>query len=120
MNLMVPLALIGWIPAVLLLFMLLTPVRAVVAAVLAAWLFLPRAGSALPGLPDYTKTSATCFGVLLATLLFDSGRLMQFRPSWADLPMLVWCLVPLPSALTAGYDLYEGATGVVAYVIMWG
>lgn len=120
MNFMVPLALIGWIPAVLLLFMLLTPVRAVIAAFLAAWLFLPMAGYALPGLPDYTKTSATCFGVLLATLLFDSGRLMQFRPSWADLPMLVWCLVPLPSALTAGYDLYEGATGVVAYVIMWG
>ncbi len=87
---------------VLVLFAVMPPRRAVIASFVGAWLFLPLVGYALPGLPDYTKMSATCYGVLLGMLLFDGARLFQFRPSWIDLPIVVWCLVPLASSISNG------------------
>ncbi|HEX8521013.1 MAG TPA: hypothetical protein VF669_02070, partial [Tepidisphaeraceae bacterium] len=63
MTFLVPLMLFGWIPAVTYLFMVLPPRRAVIAAFLVAWLFLPMAGYKVTALPDYTKMSATVFGV---------------------------------------------------------
>ena len=75
---LVPLTLFGWIPFVLLLFLFLPPRRAVITAFLIAWLFLPMAGFKIPGLPDYTKMSATCVGVLIAALLLS--RLIGFSP----------------------------------------
>ena len=59
MTFLVPIALFGVLPGVFLLFAVLAPRRAVMAAYLASWLFLPMAGYSIPGLPDYTKTSAT-------------------------------------------------------------
>ena len=58
MNALVPIALLGWIAVTLALFTLLIPRRAVLASYLGAWLFLPVAGIALPGFPDYTKITA--------------------------------------------------------------
>lgn len=120
MTLPVHLALIGWIPVVLVLFALMRPRRAVISAFLIAWLFLPVAGYAMPALPDYTKITATSYGVLLGVLLFDAGRLLQFRPSWIDLPAVVWCLVPLASSISNGLGIYDGASGVMDLTTRWG
>jgi hypothetical protein len=71
MGFLVPLTMFGWIPVVLLLFMLLPARRAVIAAFLIAWLFLPMMGYKVKSLPDYTKMTATVFGVLMAASIFS-------------------------------------------------
>ncbi len=120
MTILVPVALFGWIPLILLLFLLLPPRRAVIVAFIGAWLFLPMAGYSITGLPDFTKTTATSYGALLGVVLFDAARLIRFRPSWIDLPMAVWFLVPLASSITNGLGLYDGVSGVFGAVVLWG
>ncbi len=120
MNSLVPIALFGWIPLVLLLFMIMRPRRAVIVSFVFAWLFLPVAGFALPGLPDYTKMSATCVGVLLGTVLFDAGRFRKFHFHLIDIPMVVVCLSPFVTSLTFQFDWYDGLSNVTLQIINWG
>ena len=121
MNFVGTVVMIGWIPVVILLFMSQPYRRAVLYAYLAAWLFLPpRMVYFLPGLPDYTKMSATTMGVLLATAIFDMDRLVRFRPRWFDLPMVLWCIAPMFSSITNGLGAYDGASESFALVISWG
>jgi hypothetical protein len=119
-NVLVPITLVGWIPAVLLLFAVLPPRRAVTAAFVFAWLFLPVYGYNFPGVPEYSKITATSLGAMLGVLVFDSRRLAALRPSWYDLPMLAWCCIPFISSMTAGYDWYDGLSGVERQTILWG
>jgi O-antigen ligase len=119
MNTTVYIALYGWIPVVLLLFALLGPRRAVIVSFLLAWLFLPMASITLVGVPNLTKSSVTVFAVMLGITLFDGGRLMRFRLRVIDVPMVVWTLVPMASAVTAGYSVYDGASAVMDQAITW-
>lgn len=120
MTIFVPIALYGWIPVVLLLFAALPARRAVIVAFLFAWLFLPVAGYSIPGMPNYTKMTATSYGVMLGVMLFDVGRLMRFRLHWMDLPMAVWCLVPFASSVSNGLGPYDGISRAVGTAITWG
>jgi hypothetical protein len=112
-------ALLGWIPAVIALFSLLRSRTAVIAAFLIAWLLLPNSGYNFQGIPDYTKVNATCVGVLLAALIFDSGRLFRFRPSALDIPMLLWIVAPLFSSLSNGLGLYDGLSSSLTQIFTW-
>ena len=120
MSFLVPITLFGWIPVVLALFALLPPRRAVIVSFLFAWLFLPMAGYSWTGLPDYTKMSATCWGVLLAVAIFDPNRLFRFRFRWFDLPMLVWCLLPLVISPMNGLGIYDGVAWSFRTITAWG
>ena len=120
MTLLVPITLFAWIPAVLLLFALLRPRRAVIVAFIGAWLFLPMAGYSIADLPDFGKMTATSYGVLLGVLIFDAARLIRFRPSWIDLPMLVFCLVPMASSLSNGLGAYDGVSAIFGSTVSWG
>jgi hypothetical protein len=121
MSILVPISLLGWIPVILLIFVLLPPRRAVLLAFIFAWLFLPLAGFRIPGFPDYTKRTATSLGVLLAMAVFHSNWLFAFRPRWVDLPMAIYCLLcPMVSSLTNGLGFYDGCSGVVSYLTTWG
>jgi len=117
---LVAVMLIGWAPIVLAMFSLLPSRVAVIAAFVFAWLFLPVAGYDIRFLPPYTKMSATCVGVLVATLIFDSNRILKFRPSWVDAPMVIFCGWPFMSAVANGHGPYEGASAVFAQVVAWG
>ncbi len=119
-NIFVPLALFGWIPAVVVLFLLFPYRRAVVASFLLAWMFLPMYEYEIQGLPDYSKSSATCVGVFLASLMFAAPKLMSFRPRLFDLPMLGLCLVPFASSMVNGFGAYEGVSGVFTATVAWG
>ncbi len=127
MTALVPISLIGWLPIVLVMFLILPPRRAVVLAFIAAWLFLPVNEDVLAekGLPAYNKMTATCLGVLLGTLVFDNARLLSFRPKWYDLPILIWCLCPIASSL-ANSDgiptnpLYDGLAEALKQTVTWG
>ena len=113
-------ALVGWFPMVFLLFSVLPPRRAVIAAFLFAWMFLPVASYAIAFFPDYDKTTATCVSVLCAMFVFDTARVMGFRPKWYDLPMAVFCVCPVASSLTNGLGAYDGFSGALATITRWG
>lgn len=119
-NLLVPLVMFGWIPVVLYLFSRLPPRQAVVLSFLGAWLFLPQAVLELSGIPDYTKISATCYGILLATFIFDAGRFKTFRFGWLDIPMLIWCLSPFTASMTNGLGAYDGFSSTLDQTMTWG
>lgn len=109
-----------WMPVVLLLFAVLPARRAVIVSFLTAWLFLPMVTYKLPFLPDYTKMSATCAGIFLATIIFDVKRVVRFKPSWADVPMVLFCVFPFLSSMSNGLGPYDGASDVAYHVITWG
>ncbi len=120
MSLLVPLVMFGWIPVVLSLFVRYPARRAVIISFVVAWLFLPQAGYPLPGLPDYTKMSATCYGILLATFIYDAGRFRAFKPGWLDLPMGIWCLSPMASSIANDLGAYDGFSSSMEQVVTWG
>ena len=126
--------LLGWIPAGAYLFRRY-PVRiAILANFLGGWAILPGAnyqptpvafpywilGVCLPA--DYFLTTATATGLaaLVGMLLFHTADLKRFRPGICDLPMIVWCCVPLLSAATHWKTLYEGILGAAYQIISWG
>jgi hypothetical protein len=111
---------IAWIPVVLVLFSRLPIQRALIVSFLIAWLFLPMGDIKLSGLPNYTKMSATCYGVLLATLIFDIQRLQHFRPHWIDIPMALWCLSPGVSSLANGLGPYDAFSATLTQTVTWG
>ncbi len=110
----------AWLPIVVAIFGTRRPREAVILAFLFAWLFLPTIGFDIPGLPDYTKMTATTVGAFLSVVLFDSGRLLAFRPRWYDGPMIVWCASPFVSAIVNSQGAYDGLSAVVQQVFNWG
>lgn len=120
MTILVPITLFGWIPCVLLLFLWLPPRRAVITAFMGGWLFLPAATFQLPGIPDYSKMAATCAGVLLAALIFDTETLLSFRPRWFDIPMLVWVFCPFGTNAAENIDMWDSFSWSVNQAITWG
>jgi hypothetical protein len=120
-NLLVPITLFGWIPVVLVLFLSLPPRRAVSISLLVGWLFLPVAGYDVPGFFNYDKITATCLNAFLVAALLDKDkRLWNFRPTRFDLPILVWCLCPLVTALRNGLGVYDGLSAAIQQTILWG
>lgn len=119
-NFLVPITMFGWIPVVLGLFRLLPPQRAAAVSFALAWMFLPVYAYPLPGIPNYTKMSATCAGVLLSAFIFDKERLLAFRVRWIDAPMILWFMSTLPASLTNGLGLYDGVAGSFDQFVTWG
>ncbi|MEL6493891.1 MAG: O-antigen ligase domain-containing protein [Cyanobacteria bacterium J06623_7] len=121
MTLPPQLIMLSWIPIVLYLFRKFKPIEAVIISFIVAWLFLPQqAGFALPGLPDYERMSATVFGIILATIIFDLDRFKQFYFSWVDLPMAVWCLSPLLSSVSNDLGFYNGFALLLIRTVSYG
>ena len=113
-------ALFGWIPCVIVLFVLMPARKAVATAIVGAWLLLPPVRIEVAGLPDYSKSTAAVVGIVLSTFLFNSNLLLKFRPRWFDLPMLLWCLTVIVSSLQNGLGWYNGFSDALAMFIMWG
>ena len=84
------------------------------------WLFLPAATFQLPGIPDYSKMAATCAGILLAALIFDTDTLLSFRPHWFDIPMFVWCFCPFGTNAAENIDMWDSFSWSVNQFITWG
>ncbi|MCC6659496.1 MAG: hypothetical protein IT437_01290 [Phycisphaerales bacterium] len=120
MTWLAPTVLFGWIPVIIVMFMVLPARRAVLVAYFGAWLFLPNLEYPVRGFPNISKVSVTTYAVLLGVAMVDAGRLTRLRLRWWDAPLLAWCLVPLPSAILNGFGPYDGAAGVVSNLILWG
>lgn len=120
MNPLVYLAMYGWIPLVLYLFKRFPVQQALVISFIGAWLFLPQASFPLIGLPDLTKMSATCYGILLATFIYDAQRFKKFEWSWVDIPMGIWCFCPFISSILNDSGPYDGFSTALAQTVIWG
>ena len=112
--------LVAWIPFILLAYNTMTPKRAVANLFVAAWLLLPYGEINFPGLPSYNKMTATVIGLLIATLIFNQGLLLSLKPRWFDIPIVVWCLLPMVSAMTNDQGLYAGLSQTLIETVSWG
>ena len=111
----------AWVPVSLVLFAVLRPRHAVLAAYLGAWLFLsPRAGMRINILPDLDKVTVATFAVLLGVMLFDAPRLFTFKFRWFDLPMLAWCVTPFATSITNGLGYWDGLSSILDNLTVWG
>jgi tetratricopeptide (TPR) repeat protein len=113
-------ALFGWIPFVILMFAMMPARQAAAVGVIGAWLFLPPYKLSINGLPDFSKTAAASVGLLLATLIFSSDRLFNFRPRWFDLPMLLWCFSGMFASLANDLGTYDGLSDSLNQILTWG
>ena len=120
MNFLALISLYIWLPIVVYIFVTRPPQRAVVVAFIFAWLFLPNLSWRFTGIPDYSKVSATVFGVLMCVFLFDLPRLTMLRPRWFDLPMIINCLCPFAASISVGDGAYDGLSAILAQSIWWG
>jgi len=118
-NIFAIIALIGSVPLTLLLFAFLPARRAVVTSAIGAWLFLPPIGLDLPGFPDFNKATAATAGILLATVIFESHRLLTFRPCWFDVPMLLWSLCPFAVSVSNELGMYDGLSSAFRQTTSW-
>ena len=127
-------ALFAWIPICLLLFKRF-PIRvALLINFVAGWAILPAAnyvsnGEALPYQilgtsleSDYFITKAVILGFtgILAVYLFDRQRFKRFKLTVWDLPMGMWLIAPLLSAIANPDNLSEGLKGEVYQLLAWG
>ncbi|WP_165223203.1 tetratricopeptide repeat protein [Aquisphaera insulae] len=119
MFILIYIALLGWIPFCLLLFALVPARQAVVAATIGGWILLPPTGFSLPGIPDFTKLTATVFGILIGTLIFQPNRILAFRFRWFDLPTIAWWLCPSISSLVNGLGAYDALSSLFSNAIVW-
>jgi len=119
-NELASLALYGWLPLVALLFVVLSPARAVLVAYLVGWMFLPVASLQLFGFFDYSKGTAVPLVVFLAMLVFDPHGVGRLRWTLLDLPVAIFCVVPLFSSLANDLGWYDALSGVTYQTITWG
>jgi hypothetical protein len=110
----------SWIPLILCLFALLSPRRAVIAAFVIGYLFLPDLNRHFQTLPDVNKVSLTAVGVILGSLLFDGGRLFAIGPRWIDLACLSLCLSPIATSLLNGLGIMDGFAASLTVITKWG
>lgn len=115
------LVLIIWFPIILYLFKRYPPRQAVILSFLGGLLFLPqRTGFALPLIPDYQGMVATCYGIAISLFIQDADRLKQFKLTWLDLPMLIWCICPFFSSVTNALGAYDGVNESITQTVIWG
>jgi hypothetical protein len=132
----IPFVLWSWVPVTLLLFWKLAPARASAVSLVGGWLVLPSARFAdsvasnpfpfwimptcLPSDVWTTKARVISVAVLVGVMAFDARAWLRFRPSWFDLPILGWCLVPLASGMANGLSPRVSALNFFYQSLSWG
>ncbi|GAB5405586.1 MAG: hypothetical protein Aurels2KO_38170 [Aureliella sp.] len=120
MNILAEVLLYLWPFAVLGLHIVFKPEQAAVLAYVAGWVWLPLITIDIPGLPPYGKFTATSIGMIPCMLIFGLTQIAALRPSWADIPILLWIIAPLPSSLTNGLGLSDGLSGAAKHFLEYG
>lgn len=121
MTFLVPVMMFGWIPFTVSAFALLSSRRAVLVSVIGGVLLLPMATYNIPGIPDYTKTTAIAVGLLLGVM--GAGRGAEYHPRLHpyDTPMVLLCfIVPFATAMSNNLGMYDGVSSMVQRCLGWG
>ena len=126
MSVVAHFALWAWVPLSILCFAFLPPRRAAMALIVGGYLFLPFGGYDFPGIPDLDRTTAVGYGLIAGMLLFDTGRVLGFRPRAIDLPMVIWCIAPFFSCISNQVggnilsSVYDGISLSLDQFLAWG
>jgi hypothetical protein len=126
-------ALSDWLPLSLFLFRRCSLRIAILINFLCGWALLPGADymatkvafpySILPVcLPStYIFTKATTLGLaaILGVLLFHRERIRQLHTDPSNLLILLWCIVPLCSAIVNGLSVGSGLVGSAYFFLAW-
>jgi hypothetical protein len=120
MNPSVAVALYAFVPLVAVLFAYLPASRAALASYLVGWLFLPVVDTEVFGFFDLSKGTAVPLIVFAAMLAFDSQRVFRFRLSLVDLPVAVFCLVPMASSVSNDLGTHDAFAAPMYQTIRWG
>ncbi|PHQ82582.1 MAG: hypothetical protein COB69_01515, partial [Phycisphaera sp.] len=122
MTPLVKIAMLGWFYAVVpALFIFLPKRTAAFSGLIFGWLFLPWAVKySLIGPIDITRDSAVTLSVLACMVVFDPKVLLRLRPSWLDLPVVVWCISPFFTSISNGLGAYDGSASILSQLWQWG
>ena len=112
--------LILWLPIVLVIFEKFPVQQAIVLSFVSAWLFLPPIVIPLPGIPDWSKSTATVASVTLAVALKRGPMALLPRLGWYDLPVLIFSSCSLVSSISMGMGVYEGLSSTLNEMFWWG
>jgi hypothetical protein len=127
-------AFLAWLPISVYFFRRYSVRVAVLVNFIAGWALLPSAsytpssavfpywilGACLPSSYFLTKASVIGITCLIGNLVVDRPSLRRFQLNFWDLPMLVWCTVPLLSAI-ANSQAFLPALGSELYqTLAWG
>lgn len=126
--------LLGWIPISLYLFYRYPMRIAILLVFVGGWAVLPTANFVPSPDPfpywilgagiaaNYFLTKATVLGFvgLLGLLLFDRGSVRRLTLTFWDIPMIMWCIVPLLSTIANPVPFGAGIRGEVYQLLAWG
>jgi hypothetical protein len=85
--------------------------RATIVTLLFGWLFLPVAGFEI-GVFDFSRVNVLSLGLLAGLVAFAPERLLAFRPSVWDLPMLWWLATASFSSIANDHGSYDAASAL--------
>ena len=120
MTPLVPVMLFGWVPFTIFLFFTQKPHRAVLISLIGGWLLLPTADYNLPGIPAYGKNVAISLGLISGGWFSGQRGKAEFKLRIYDLPMVLWCLSPIPTSLINHLGFYDAMSGFYGQVFGWG
>jgi hypothetical protein len=130
-----PLAVLcAWIPISLFFFYRYPMRRAILLVFVGGWAVLPTANYTPTTDPfpywilsasiatDYFLTKATILGFsgLLGLLLFDRASVRRLSLTFWDIPMIMWCIVPMLSAIANPVPFSTGLRGEAYQLLAWG
>lgn len=120
MTQMVNIALLGWFfVGVPMLFLFLPKRTAAFCGLVFGWLFLPWAKYKLGPL-DLDRDVAVTLSVVLCIVVFDPSRFVRLKPSWFDLPIVIWCVSPFFTSLANDLGPYDGGAAIQRQLWVWG
>jgi hypothetical protein len=132
------LVLAAWIPATLLLYARLGPVRGALASMLGGWALLPNVeypaamiesgreafgfahACCLAASPLWNKASAIGLSSLLGIAVFDGPALRRLRPRAIDGLVLLFAATPVASAWSSGLPISAGLAQSRHLALAWG
>lgn len=110
-----------WIPVVGCLFLFKERHTALILSILIGYLFLPQAEyKIIEGIPKVTKLTLIGFSVCLFIPWKFPFEILNFKLRKADLPMLIWCLVPIASSISNGLGVFDGVSAFFIRSMEWG
>jgi hypothetical protein len=127
-------AFLAWLPISGYLFRRYSIRVAVLTNFIAGWALLPSAsyipttavfpywilGASLPSNYFFTKATVTGIACLTGILLFDRPSFSRFQLNFWDLPMLVWCTIPLLSAVANSQAVVAALSSELYQILAWG
>ena len=111
--------LLAWAVTSPLLFVFLTPKRSVMASFTFGWLFLPKAGYSVAGLPDISPQVVIMMGVVIGISLFAKEAVFRIRPRTIDIFAVFLIVAPIGSSLANNLGLYDGVSNAFSNFAKW-